>query len=121
MEKNGVLFAHVPEPIFSYGGRAGWRMLGWVAVIACYWTSATLLAHVPEPIVLHGGRTGWVRTVFSSHTCRSHLVCMVEEMTGEKRSDKKATLLVQAKCMTLVSSTMTDSQDILKIESKAMG
>jgi hypothetical protein len=25
-------------------------MIGWVAVIACYWTSATLLAHVPEPI-----------------------------------------------------------------------
>jgi hypothetical protein len=46
-----------------YGGRAGWRMLGWVAVIACYWTSATLLAHVPEPIVLHGGRAGWKRTV----------------------------------------------------------
>jgi hypothetical protein len=30
--------------------------MGWVAVIACYWTSATLLAHVPEPIVLHGGK-----------------------------------------------------------------
>jgi hypothetical protein len=59
VEKNGVLFAHVPEPVFSYGGRAGWRMMGWVAVIACYWTSATLLAHVPEPIVLHGGRAGW--------------------------------------------------------------
>jgi hypothetical protein len=28
-------------------------MLGWVAVIACDWTSATLLAHVPEPVVLH--------------------------------------------------------------------
>ena len=59
MEKNGVLFAHVPEPIFSYGGRAGWRMMGWVAVIACYRTSATLLAHVPEPIVLLGGSAGW--------------------------------------------------------------
>jgi hypothetical protein len=46
---------------------------------------------------------------------------MVGEMTGDMWSDKKATLLVQAKCMTLVSSIMTDSQDILKIESKAMG
>jgi hypothetical protein len=34
-------------------------MMGCVAVIACYWTSATLLAHVPEAIVMHGGRTGW--------------------------------------------------------------
>jgi hypothetical protein len=33
--------------------------MGWVAVIACYRTSATLLAHVPEPIVLLGGRAGW--------------------------------------------------------------
>ena len=54
-----------------YGGRAGWRMMGWVAVIACYGTSATLLAHVPEPIVMHGGRAGWKRTVFFSHTYRS--------------------------------------------------
>ncbi len=70
MEKNGVLFAHVPEPICllegrggeewyssrTHTGRAGWRMMGWVAVVACYRTSATLLAHVPEPIVLLGGR-----------------------------------------------------------------
>ncbi len=67
MEKKGALFAHVPEPIFSYGGRAGWRMMGWVAVIACYRTSATLLAHVPEPIVLHGGRTGGKERVLFAH------------------------------------------------------
>jgi hypothetical protein len=88
--KNCVLLAHAPEPIvlvmvegrggkercsfrtrtgaILYGGRAGWRLMGWVAVIACYWTSTTLLAHVPEPIVLHGGRAGWKRTVFFSHT-----------------------------------------------------
>jgi hypothetical protein len=46
---------------------------------------------------------------------------MVGEMAGKMWSDKKATLLVQAKWMTLVSSIMTDSQDILKIESQAMG
>ncbi len=83
MEKNGVLFAHVQEPIFSYGGRAGWRMMGCVAVFACYWTSATLLAHVPEPIdCMVEGRVE--RTVFSSHPCRSHLVCMVEEQGGKE-------------------------------------
>ena len=59
MEKNGVLFAHVPEPVFLYGGRAWWRMMDWVAVIACYRTSASLLAHVPEPVVLLSGRAGW--------------------------------------------------------------
>jgi hypothetical protein len=46
-------------------------MMGWVAVIACYWTSATLLAHVPEPVVLTGGRAGWKRTVFFLHTYQS--------------------------------------------------
>jgi hypothetical protein len=46
-------------------------MKGCVAVIACYWTSATLLTHVPEAIVMHGGRTGWKRTVFFLHTYQS--------------------------------------------------
>jgi hypothetical protein len=71
VEKNGVLFAHVPEPVFLYGGRAGWRLMGWVAVFACYWTSAIVLAHVPEPIVLGGGRAGWGGVVLLSHTYRS--------------------------------------------------
>ena len=71
MGKNGVLLAHAPEPLVSYGGRAGWRMMGWVAVIACYRTSATLVAYVPEPVVSYGGRAGWKRTVFFSHTHRS--------------------------------------------------
>ncbi len=110
--KNGVLLAHAPEPVVSYGGRAGWkrrcsfrtrtgakflvwwkggvengglgrcicmlldqrhiartrtgansictgwRMVGWVAVFACYWTSATLLAHVSEPIVFAWWKNG---------------------------------------------------------------
>ncbi len=71
-----------------YGGRAGWRLMGCVAVFACYWTSATFLTHVPvpEPIVLHGGRTGWKRTVFFSHTYRSQYnVRMAEGRDGKER------------------------------------
>jgi nitrogen fixation protein len=48
--------------------------MGWVAVFACYRTSAALLAHVPEPIVFLGGRAGWGGVVLLSHTYRSLLV-----------------------------------------------
>ena len=69
MEKNGVLLAHVPEPVVSYGGRAGW---GGVVLLShtyrsqyfVWWKggvgrSGTPLAHVPEPIFSYGGRAGW--------------------------------------------------------------
>ncbi len=85
MEKNSVLFAHVPESSVIV-------IVRWKDGVG---KNGVLFAHVPEPLDFgmrkgRGGkercsvrtragaisfryekRTGWERTVFCSHTCRS--------------------------------------------------
>jgi hypothetical protein len=76
--------------------------MGWVAVIACYRTSATLLAHVPEPVVLFSGRAGWrlmgwvavfacywTSAIVLAHVPEPIVSVMVEEWGGEEQCSSR--------------------------------